>query len=162
MDRIEGRLLEAFIQSRMPSSSSIQANGSDSARDGLRRDEPAKPLPVVPNSIIPEPGTLKPRRPVLTVLGLMRDQFEHVRTKCAETCFELRWVDKEASRPSFGRTDYIVAQRHHSHAWWDAAIAAVPKGNAVFSGGGISDTVQRIFDLHAREMALARQGRSSI
>lgn len=128
LDRIEQAVIDSFLTK----------NGS------------SQPRPPAMALVTKE--RIKPRQPVLTVVGLKRDQFEHLKAKCSETCFELRWEDAEQKHPSFPHTDYIVIQRHIGHGWWEAAQAKVPSDRLAFSGGGISETVQRVYDFHAKEL----------
>ena len=97
----------------------------------------------------------KPKPPVVTVVGLLKDQFEHVKRKVAELGFELVFADKDQAKPSFGRTDYVVVQRHSPHTWFDAAQKIVSNDRLAFADGGVSNTVQRICDFHARRIAEA-------
>ena len=119
---------------------------------------PAMATVVKPTAppVLPKPVEKpKPIKHVVSIVGLMRDQFGHVCDKTKELPFDLRWCDKEASHPMFPKTDYVIVQKHSPHRWFDAAQHAVTPSRVSFVDGGISGVVQRLYDLHARIVAEA-------
>ena len=90
---------------------------------------------------------------MIAIVGLFKDQFEHVRAKVADLPFRLHWLDKESAKPFIPGADYVIVQRHSSHRWWAAAQRAVPSDNLAFVDGGVTQVVQKVMDFHARSCA---------
>ncbi len=113
---------------------------------------PARPSmsPFMPPAQPPKPARLR-----IIILGLMKDQFEHVREKTAHLPFDLVWIDKEQSNTTLPRADYCVVQRHSSHKWWTSAQKQFSNGTLSFVDGGITGTVQSVMDIHSRVKAKA-------
>lgn len=122
-----------------------------SGAEAFRNGTASPRLPAVPLARREAP----PKPPVVSVVGLFKDQFEHVKEKCKDLGFVLRWVDKDQATPSFPQTDYIVVQKHCAHRWYDAAQKMVPPDKLVFADGAQTNTVQRIFDFYSRRIAKA-------
>jgi hypothetical protein len=132
--------------------------------DALAR--PVLPAPAArmneaaPRFVEPAASPAPPARfPRVAIVGLMRDQFEHVRAKASAVPFDLLYVDHEQNGKRFPSCDYIISSRHVTHTWSEAAIAAVGREHYAFAGGGVTACVKQIFDWHSR-LAAANGGAS--
>lgn len=118
-------------------------------RNGERHSSPNGPRPE------PSQSASEPKCKVIAVVGLFKDQFEHVRAKVSDLPFRLHWLDKESAKPFIPGADYVIVQRHSSHRWWAAAQRAVPSDHLAFVDGGVTQVVQKVMDFHARSCAQA-------
>lgn len=109
---------------------------------------PPPPRPVLPTVPTPAP---RPRRPVVAVVGLFKDQFEHVREKTTGLPLELVFVDKEDRLMRYpSQMDKVIVQRHVSHGWYEKAVKAMGHSNVAFVDGGISGVVQKVYDFNSQ------------
>lgn len=96
------------------------------------------------------PAAVEPRRRRIAIVGLFKDQFEHVRAKTVGADVDLVWVDKEAASPTYPSCDAVVVERHCKHRWFDAAQSKVGHSKVLFAEG-ISSVVQRVYDICSRQ-----------
>jgi len=90
----------------------------------------------------------RPKKKRVCIIGLLKDQFEHVREKTGHLPFELVFVDKEARSVAVPPSEFAIIQRHSSHAYYHKAKALLGD-RAVFVDGGITGVVQKLFDLNS-------------
>ncbi len=134
----------------------------------LSRITPEPPQPALPrmptsarNGTGSQEDESEPKPKVVAVVGLLKDQFEHVREKVADLPFRLVWLDKEMNKPFIPGADFVIVERHCSHKWWTTAQRAVPRDCLVFCDGSITQVVQRVFDFHAKAVHKDKARRTS-
>lgn len=93
----------------------------------------------------PQESVPKPLK--VAIIGLLRDQFETVKTTCGHQ-FDLVHVDKDRANKGLPATaDYVIVQRHSPHAWSDAAKRAVGHPNVKYAMGGINSVISQLQNL---------------
>ncbi|MBK8002314.1 MAG: zinc finger BED domain-containing protein [Verrucomicrobia bacterium] len=102
----------------------------------------------------PPPEPAGPRRPRIAIVGLFKDQFEHVRSKLSGAEVDLLWIDKDQSATHYPRVDAVVVEKHCRHKWFNEAQSAVGN-NRVFFAEGSSSVTQRCYDFLSRKPLLA-------
>lgn len=113
---------------------------------------PALPVPVP----VTEPE--KPRLPRVAVVGLFKDQFNHVQEKLSGHDLDLVWVDKDNTSPNINvSVDAVVVEHHSRHKWFDSAQKTVGNDRVFFAPGGISSVVQKCLDFLSQETARRTQ-----
>lgn len=110
------------------------------------------PAPALRIPTAPAPARrIIPSKPTVAVVGLFRDQFEHVVEKLSGQDVELVFVDKDDSAPKFKQNmDAIIVQHHTRHKWFDSAQKTVGNDRVFFADGGITSVVQKVMDFLSR------------
>ena len=87
----------------------------------------------------------------IAIVGLLKDQFEHVRSKVAHLPFTLVWLDKDDAHVRIPQCDFLLVQRHCSHKWFQKA-GHLLGCEASFVDGGITQVTQKVLDIHSRRV----------
>jgi hypothetical protein len=133
-----GRILE-----RLPAREQQQNNGNGTPPNVPHIPRPVRLDPTSP--AVPQRAT-----PRSAVVGLLKDQFEHVRQKVQGQAVELLFIDKEQSNTRIPNVDALICERHIDHRWTENGKAALGNDRVLWSEG-VTTTVQRIYDYLSRK-----------
>lgn len=87
------------------------------------------------------------RKKEIAIVGFLAEQFQDFRAKAPKDATYI-YVSKDDER--IPRTDGALIHRHASHRIWDEARRLLGKNNVEFVTGGVSQMVQRAWDLKAQ------------
>lgn len=107
-----------------------------------------KPAPRPSISAVPIPIPIK-RAPRIGIVGLLKDQYGHVRQKLGDANVELVFIEKDQRATKFPNVDALVVERHVRHRWTEEGKAALGN-NRVFWAEGVTTVVQRCYDYLSR------------
>ncbi len=85
----------------------------------------------------------------IAIVGPLKDQFEHIRTKVHHLPYQFIWVDKDDRHYRLPQADFVLVSKHCAHAWSDKARRSDTE--ACFVDGAVSGVVQKIMDIHSRK-----------
>lgn len=112
----------------------------------------AKATPARTGTSMPAPAPNgPPRHPRVAVVGLLKDQFEHLKDKCKDRAVDLVWIDKDQSATRYPAVDEIIVQRFSDHRWSEHAKQVLPCEHVSYISGGIQSVVGKIYDITARQ-----------
>lgn len=150
-------LLEELVQRLLREVDARLERFAEQLRGAAPPARPAVPAPLRQESPVPA----RIRHPRIAVVGLLADQFEHVRQKVRSLPFELVYVAHDRASRSFPGCHYIVASRHITHNWETSAIQTVGREHYAFAPGGVTAVVQAVYDFHAR-LTASRQRQPAV
>ncbi len=143
--RIEN--LETSLASIVQKSTQPQSHDQNPPVVRVPRPTPI-PIPAVTQSA--------PRWPVIGIVGLFADQFQHVVEKVQDKNVKLVFLDKEKQQMTVPQNvDYMIVQKHSRHRVWEVSRNTLGPDKVVFADGGISSVVQKIYDILSRQNRLA-------
>jgi hypothetical protein len=83
--------------------------------------------------------------PRVGVVGLFKDQFNHLKARVNQKKVELVWIDKDLAHNSMPeRLAYVLVQRHTSHRHFTEAREAFGSDRVVFVDGGITQCAEKL------------------
>lgn len=118
-----------------------------SASASAPADRPDRP-PTIPLG-----ATTSKQKIKIAVVGLFHDQFRHAEDKVQGRPVELVFIDKEKSATKFPTVDYVIVQKHSRHRWYESARDKFSSRNVFFIDGGITQVVQKIYDISSMQRA---------
>lgn len=87
----------------------------------------------------------KPITPKFGVVGLMKDQFNHLKARINQSVVNLVWIDKDQGNNCFPpNLDYVIVQRHTSHSHYNNARAQFGNDRVIFVDRGITQCADKI------------------
>lgn len=87
----------------------------------------------------------KPIIPKFGVVGLMKDQFNHLKARINQSVVNLVWIDKDQGNNCFPpNLDYVIVQRHTSHCHYNNARSQFGNDRVIFVDGGITQCADKI------------------
>jgi hypothetical protein len=99
----------------------------------------------------PEDRPPLPGKPRIAIVGLKGDQVSHVQAKCGDRA-RLTFIDKDRADTSFPEVDWIIVTRFVQHEWTESARRTFPTSRVFYCDGGLSQVVQKIFDITLRQL----------
>lgn len=100
----------------------------------------SSPLPFVFGTKEVQPNYV----PRVGVVGLLRDQFNHLKGRVNQKKVELIWVDKDKRYDFPPSLEYVLVQRHTSHEHYNHAKAEFGNDRVFFVDGGITQCAEKI------------------
>ena len=136
MDRLEAAILK----------SSKNGNGHGILQSFDRPIE----SPRIAHTIPTAPAV--PKVPRIAIVGLLADQFEHVKQKVAAKDVELIHIDSRRNPGPLPPVSAVITTRWVDHRWTDQVRAAgIARENVFHCDGGQTQVVQKIFDWCSRQ-----------
>lgn len=128
-------LAAAILRILCPTQSLLQAP--------VTTDTPSYPEPVDRSTTYPL--IPKPRIPKFGVVGLMKDQFNHLKARVNQSVVNLVWIDKDHGNNKFPESlDYVIVQKHSSHNHYHNAKNVVGSDRVIFVDGGITQCADKL------------------
>lgn len=133
-------LAAAILRILCPTQSLLQAAVTTNTPSYPEPVDRSTTYPLIPNPLIP-----KPRIPKFGVVGLMKDQFNHLKARVNQSVVNLVWIDKDQGNNNFPpHLDYVIVQRHTSHNHYNNARAQFGNDRVIFVDGGITQCTDKI------------------
>jgi hypothetical protein len=89
-------------------------------------------------------------RPRLGVIGLTKASYNHFANRISDIPWEPIFIDSWKEHPVLPPVDYMIVQSGCPHDIDKLARQMVPPDHYLFSDGGVTKMVQKIYDLHSR------------
>lgn len=91
-------------------------------------------------------GPEKEKAPVVAVISVRKDVFEHIKEASKKSGMDLEFrLYEQASKPSKIDADWAVIMRFGAHAWMDQVESSgIPAERRAFIGGGVTSVVRQL------------------
>lgn len=115
-------------------------------------EAPSKPAQVHRPHVPVTEAEPRKRKVRIAVIGLLPSQFTTVQERSRTADVDLSYVNRDQSATAVPvSTDYVIVSKWVSHRWWEAARKQLPTDRVFFIDGGITQIIQKVFDLNARK-----------
>jgi hypothetical protein len=90
----------------------------------------------------------------IAVVGLKSNQQQEVEERTRTRPVELRFIDSSSAKTSYpSSAEWALISRFCDHRWYEQARHLFAPGRVLFSDGGVTDIIRKVYDIASRQPA---------